>query len=98
MPVSEIIQHEESDDTKKKLVTVLFLALPVYSADGFSDIDEFDVDCRWSNCWDVFNCSTLTVHTPPLEHYSTKTHGQVTIIKYSKVYSKVILVFRVNPV
>lgn len=53
-------------------------SLPVYSADGLTDVDEFDVDCRWSNCWDVFNCSTLTVHTPPLEHYSTKTHGQVT--------------------
>lgn len=41
-------------------------------------MDHYDPDCRWSNCWDVFNCSSLTVYAPPLEHFTTKSTGQVT--------------------
>jgi len=55
-----------------------FLALPTYSVDSLNSVDEYDARCRWSNCWDVFNCSSLTVFAPPLEHFTTKSHGQVT--------------------
>ena len=60
-----------------KILFTKILALPVYSAETFSEFDAYDPSCRWSNCWDVFNCSSLTVYATPLAHFATKIVGQV---------------------
>ena len=55
-------------------------SLPIQKVDGlnFAETDAFDSDCRWSNCWDVFNCTKLTVYAPPLQHFYTQADGQIT--------------------
>lgn len=55
-------------------------SLPLQKVDSlnFAETDAFDPDCRWSNCWDVFNCTKLTVYAPPLQHFYTQADGQIT--------------------
>jgi len=53
-------------------------SLPLQKVDTVAETDAFDPDCRWSNCWDVFNCTKLTINAPPLQHFYTQADGQVT--------------------
>ena len=53
-------------------------SLPLQKVENLVDTDPFDSDCRWSNCWDIFNCTKLTVYAPPLQHFHDGGKKKVT--------------------
>ena len=37
------------------------------AADHLTEYTSYDPKCRWSNCFDIFNCTELTIYLYPLQ-------------------------------
>ena len=64
-----------------------FLLKVSKAADHLSDTSPYDPKCRWSNCFDIFNCTELTFYLYPL---STRTiNGKVVTPKLTKEWHRI---------